>query len=162
MMTALREVDTNHKVRLKILCNVVRSPSLPNLIRSSTRKRRRATMLEKPITASHVRVSPMCSKTAFQVWTNPSALNFNPSKDLTWVVAMVKAAAVVKPAITGAAINSMRKPKLRRPKSNEMHPVKKANNVAAPGPIRTAESCVMRARRAVGPIVTTRVLPKTK
>ena len=75
-----------------------------------TRRRSKAATLENPITASHVFVSSMCSNTAFQVSTNPSASNYNPKRDLTCVVPIVKAAAVVKPAITGAAINSMRKP----------------------------------------------------
>ena len=65
----------------------------------------------KPITASHRLVSPICSNTAAQVLTKPSASNFSPSKDFTWDVPIVKAAAVVNPAITGAAINSTRNPK---------------------------------------------------
>lgn len=69
---------------------------------------------ENPMTASHVCVSSICSKTAFQVSTNPSALNSKPRRDLTCVVPIVNAAAVVKPAITGAAMNSIRKPEKHR------------------------------------------------
>ncbi len=65
----------------------------------------------KPIMESQSLVSSICSNTAAQVSTKPSALNFRPSKDFTWDVPIVTAAAVVNPAITGAAINSIRNPK---------------------------------------------------
>ena len=68
----------------------------------------------KPIIESQSLVSSICSNTAAQVSTKPSALNLRPSKDFTWDVPIVTAAAVVNPAITGAAINSIRNPKEER------------------------------------------------
>lgn len=67
-------------------------------------------MVLKPMTASQVRVSWMYSKTAFHVCTKPSASKLRPSRLFTWVVAMLKAAALVKPPTTGSDMKSTRKP----------------------------------------------------
>jgi hypothetical protein len=69
-------------------------------------------MEAKPITASQGLVSAMCSKMAAHVSMNPSAEKFSPSRDLTWVVAMVMAEDEVNPAMTGVAMKSMNIPKV--------------------------------------------------
>ena len=68
-------------------------------------------MDEKPNTASHVRVCSMSRNTAIHVLTKPSSVKVNPKRAFIWVVAIVKAAALVNPAMTGAAIKSIKKPK---------------------------------------------------
>ena len=67
-------------------------------------------MVENPRTASHFFVCSISRKTAIHVCRKPSSVNFKPSNDLICVVAMVKAAADVNPATTGAAIKSIKKP----------------------------------------------------
>ena len=151
-------------------------------IHSLTFKRRSTTMQVKPKTASHTLVSVIFSNTAFHVSVKLTVeLNLRPNKDLIWVVMVERAAAMVKPPITGIAINSTRKPKrgtkmefrvyscvdltmlpkLRKPTKSEATPEKKARRTAAPGPIWTTASWVSRHRIEEGPMVIAFVLPSS-
>ncbi len=117
----------------------------------------------KPTMASIELVCWTLRKTWSHVSMKPSASMCSPSRSLICDVAMVTADAAVKPAMTGGAMNSMRKPKLNRPRPSTMQPLRKASTDVAAIPIRL---CVIAAddssdMSAVGPIVTVGVLPST-
>ena len=83
-----------------------------------TLSRRSAAIQLKPIIASHCLVPVMFSNTAFHVpMKPPPELNLRPSIDLTCVVIVEIAAAVVKPPMTGELMKSTRKP-MKKPQNS--------------------------------------------
>lgn len=83
---------------------------LHSMLGSITRKSRRTIMQTSPSTASHSLVSPMCSKIFRQTSRNLPPLMLMPRISFTWLVAMIMAAADVKPTETGPDIKSIKNP----------------------------------------------------
>jgi len=84
---------------------------------------------------------------------------YTPSRLFHWLLAMVIAAAEVKPAMTGKEKKSMRNPRRRKPAMRITIPVKKVSRIAYSGP-KWEILAVIKAMIAVGPMLMSFSLPK--
>lgn len=83
----------------------------------------------------------------------------NPSKFLIWPLAIVIAAAVVKPDITGVEINCTKNPRFKSPSTRVNIPYKNVRRTAKSGFSPATNGWVIIAIIAVGPMVTALQLP---
>lgn len=74
-----------------------------------------------------------------------------PKRLLTWPVAMVRAAAIVKPVVTGTDMNRMSTPRLSKPIRVMMQPDRKHISTAYAG-LPSTYGCTISAMMAVGPV----------